>query len=355
MGNASRRYIQALNRAGHHVSIRPIYNAFCPYPESEIEKEILDLEKNSSTSYHTCIQHCYPHQMQYNNKVGKTIGLIHLESYNYANDMAQYFRLVDEIIVGSKTCRDAIVGAGVSDKPLHIVPEPIDLDFFGSFRELNEKKSDGFTFYSLGDFSTRKNMLTTMLAHAIICSRYDYVNLIIKTKNKNLAEHIISNSHIKESIEINNTVFPISKDHERQPRIIVGNTEYKNILHLHNRGDCLVSISSGESFGYPSLEALAFDNNIIVSENTGVEDLLDDGFGLLVSSTTVPCEENHKPYFMYNTVFQEWQKPDLHDLVRKMEMAILENESDKVKRIEKQRAKLKRCSMDSVADMLRGL
>lgn len=353
MGNAARKYIQALHRAGHHVSIRPIYNIFKPYPESEIGKEILDLEKNSSTSYHICVQHCYPHQFYYTSKPNKIIGIMHLESINYKKDIYQYCSIVDELVVGSVFCRNSLVGCGV-EKPIHVIPEPIDLDAMGSFREFNPKKTDGFTFYSLADFSLRKNLLTLSLAHSILSTKYDYINLIIKTKHKNLAEFSIPTTHIKDSMDIYATVFSRPSDNKRQPRIIVGETEYKNILQLHNCGDCYVDLSAGESFGYPALEAMAFDNNIIANEDTGTSDLIED-FGLTVSCENIHCEDDHKPYYMYNTVFQTWQKPNIHDLVEKMEMAVLESETSKASRIEKQRQKLKRCSVDSVADMLRDL
>lgn len=353
MGNAARKYIQALNRAGHDVSIRPIYNVFKLYPESEIPKEILDLENNNNKAYDICIQHCYPHQLNYISNTSKTIGIVHLESTGYQKDMYQYLSLMDELIVGSKTCRDSIVACGI-DKPIHIIPEPIDLNEVGSFREFNSKNSEGFTFYTLADFSSKKNIPIITLAYSIISSRYNNVNLIIKTKNKNLSEFSIPATYIKESMDINNTIFPVPSDSKRQPRIIIGETEYKNILLLHNKGDCYIDISSGESFGYPALEAMAFDNHIIATEDTGTSDLIED-FGLSVSSEASPCFEEYKTYFMYNTVFQKWVKPDLHNLVSKMELAILESVPEKIARIEKQRQKLKRCSIDSVAEMLKDL
>lgn len=351
MGNAARMYITALHRAGHHVSIRPIYNMFKTYPESEIPKEILDLENNSSTKYHVCIQHCYPHQLNYSTKVSKTIGIVHLESNGYGRDMRQYLNLADELIVGSRSCRNSITSCGC-DKPIHIIPEPIDLDSFGSYRQLNPKKKNGFTFYALADFCLRKNLLDIILAYSVISSRYDYANLIIKTKQKNTAELSISNNYIKENIDVLTTVFNTSREAKRQPRIIVGDTSYKNILNLHNSGDCYIDVSSGESFGYATLEAIAFDNNIIVNEGTGSDDLLEE-FGMSVSSQPTGCTDNHKPYFMYNSIFQSWQKPDINSLIEKMETAILETDNEKISRIEKQREKLKRCSVDSVSEMLR--
>jgi len=356
MGNAARRYIQALHRAGHNVSIRPIYNAFKIYPEAEIESEILELEHNRSNSYHVCIQHCYPHQFHYTGKSGTIIGVVHLESYNYRNDMAQYLRLPDELLVGSQSCKRTVLGCGITDKPIHVIPEPIDLKLVSSFIELNPPpKKDLFTFYTLGDFSSRKNILTTMLAYSIVSSKYDHINMIIKTKHKNLAELSVPDSYIKECTDINNSIFPLYKKNKTQPRVIIGDTTYKNILKLHHKGDCLLDVSSGESFGYAALEAIAFENNLIVNEKTGTEDLIEDGCGLVVSSSSEHCEDSHKQYFLYNTVFQTWQKPSLEDLVRKMEIAILESNTEKQMRQEKQRIKAIKCSMESVSEMLRGL
>lgn len=348
MGNAARKYIQALNRAGHSVSIRPIYNIFKLYPESEIPKEILELENNRKVSYDICIQHCYPHQFHYTNKTNKTIGIVHLESKNYQKNVFQYLSLMDELIVGSASCRDSIIRCGVN-KPIHIIPEPIDLDEIDSFKQIATKENKEFTFYTIGDFCSRKNILTLMLAYSILSSRYKNINLIIKTKNS------ISESYIKNSIDINNTIFPaMLQDNKKQPRIIVGETEYKNILLLHKKGDCYVDISSGESFGYAALEAMCFDNHIIATEGIGTSDLIED-FGLGVSSEESFCLEENKTYFMYNTVFQTWMKPNLHDLVKKMELAILETPQERTIRIKKQREKLEKCSINSVSKILRDL
>lgn len=357
MGNASRKYIRSLIASGHNVSIRPIFNTFKLYPENEIEQSILDLEKNSSKIYHKCIQHCYPHQYVYNNSFDKIIGITHLESYGYKKDVAQYYDLVDEIIVGSSFVAKSLSLSGV-EKPIRIVPEPIDLISLHSFRKLNPKKiNKDFTFYAIGNFENRKNFLKLINAFSILSLEFDNVSLVIKTRNKpTYISNNIRESIIKDLVEIKNSVFSLlTTDKKRQPKIIVGDSEYKDILALHNSTDCYIDISSGESFGYPALEAMCFGNNLIINEKTATSELLTEDFGITVKTEDAMAEEEFKPYYCYNTIYQTWKAPILDSLINCMLAAVTESEDKKRTRISRQYERIQSYSIEKISELFKNL
>lgn len=348
MGNAARKYLQALNIAGYDLTIRPSYNLYKPYPEEEINTDILKLEKNHHHKYDVCIQHCYPHQVYTSSRFDKNICIMHLESGEYREDLSNYLIGIDKLVVGSSVVKNTLVGCGIDKDSVFVIPEPIDIKSIHSYREINPKHlSSEFHFYSIGDFSQRKNLETIVLAFSILSTEFDNISLTIKTNKKpscNLDEHCI-----KDAVESTNSMFPISENIRKKAKIVLGYTEYKNILSLHNTSDCYINLSSGDSFGYSTLEAMAFDNNIIVTSGIGSQDIIGKCNTLEVESSYSNCQESYKNYYMYNSVHNMWHVPSLNSLVSNMRKAILENHLNKTDRIICQRNHVAKFDMENVS------
>lgn len=349
MGNAARQYIKALIIAGYNVSIRPIYNSFVAYPFDGIEENILALEKNSSQHYHKIIQHCYPHQLIYNSNFDENIALVHLESLNNSSVLKESFNLVDKIIVGSSFVKKALNDLSV-DCPIIIVPEPIDYKNIEEYRLNNpiEIQNNNFRFYTIGSFIDRKNLHTLLMAFLIFSNYYSDVDLSIKI---NRIHHVLD---IKDYIEyeFEKIYSTVRNNFTRKPNLFIGNTVYKNILYLHNNNDCYINTSCGESFGYSALEAMCFNNNLIVTDNTGFDDIVDDKCGLKVASELVYAKDKDRIFPIYNSVYQKWYECKIDDLIDKMSIAINESKISKKERISYQNEKIKQFTMQAVADRL---
>lgn len=347
-GNASRNYLKALIQTGHNISARPIYNIFNPYPKEDIDPDILDLETNFSKKYHTIIQHANPHQFVYSSKFDKNIAITHLDSYNYYCNMSDYFNIVDTLIVGSSWLKNNISNiSGIKTNIINI-PEPIDIIKINEYRETNTriKKDHNFKFYVVADYICRKNIDTVLLAFLLLSQQFADIDLILKIKNKtndtNALESTIQYNFEKlyASLRINEI---------KKPKILFGGTKYASILYLHNNNDCLINASYGESFGYSCLEAIAFNNNVIVTSDTGAAELVSDNCGLLIESNSVPCVDNDRQYAIYNTIDQKWSQPILKNLLQQMSIAVNESESSKILRIKNQTEKLKDYSIEAVS------
>lgn len=351
MGNAARNYIKSLVVAGYNVSIRPIYNVFQSYPDKELESEILDLEYNFSKKYHKVIQHCYPHQFCLNKKFDQHIGIVHLESKNYMKSLSPFIDLMDSIIVGSEFVKNVLSEDQNRSAKIHVVPEPININQIHEYKQQHKsqpKESDRYSFYVISDFITRKNINTILLAFLILSDKFEYIDLIIKTKGSGSLD-VVNDQVIQYEFEkIYNTM---RKNQFRKPRILVGNTKYEAIKYIHNNNDCIINISSGESFGYSVLEAMCFNNNTIVTNNTALSELTNNT-GYVVDSELIQCMDSDRIFHIYNSIDQKWYEPSLDSLVLQMSRAAHESPKNKQNRIEAQNNIVTNMTIEKTAEKL---
>lgn len=346
-GNASRNYLKALIQTGHNISARPIYNLFKPYPKEDIDPDILDLETNFSKKYHTIIQHANPHQFIYSAKFDKNIAITHLDSYNYQCNIADYFNIVDTLVVGSLWLKKNIEKIHNIKTKVVNIPEPIDIEKINEYRNTNTKikKDHNFKFYVIADYVCRKNIDTILLAFLLLSQQFSGIDLVLKIKNKSNDTGILE-STIQYNFE--KLYVSLRTNEIKKPKILFGGTKYNSILFLHNNNDCLINASYGESFGYSCLEAMAFNNNIIVTSDTGAEELVSNNCGLSIESNSIPCIDDDRQYTIYNTIDQRWSQPSLKNLINQMLLAVNESESSRTLRIANQTAKIKDYTIEAV-------
>jgi glycosyltransferase involved in cell wall biosynthesis len=348
MGNASRHYIRSLLHSGHNICIRPIYNEFNAYPETEISSDILDLEKNYQSKYHKVIQHCYPHQLVYNSKFDQHIGIIHIETNQIDHNITNHLALLDNIVVGSSVSKRILYNSGIKVK-IDIIPEPIDLLLIKEYRKNNEPdvSDQNFKFYTIASFSDRKNLQQLLLSFLLFSNYYDNADLIIKLKQiKHTAD---SNAYVDYEFEKFYSI--IRNNFTKKPKIFIGDTSYNNMLYIHNNNNCYISTSHGESFGYPILEAVAFNKNIIMTKNTGCDDLISQCQGLGISSREVACKDKDRIFPFYNSIYNTWNEADINGTVDNMFKAVNESNEAKDIRIAHQNKIIEQYTYDSVAKL----
>jgi glycosyltransferase involved in cell wall biosynthesis len=346
IGNASRKYIQSLNDSKCHLSIKPFYNTFKTYDESHINKNILNLENNSIENYETIIQHVYPHQLCYNSYFKNNIGILHPECLDYGLDYINYTSQMTALIVPSEFSKRSLVSSGIDQNKIYTIPVPLDTIEIDSFKSVSKKlNKDKYTFYVIDEFINKSNIDNVILAYLILLSKYENIELIIKIEQ--------SNNYSENSIkEIINNIYNIfSINNKSIPTIIIGDTDYSRVLDLHNNGDCLIDISTGKSFGYSILEAMAFNNNIIALNDTAQSELVDNGSGYVIDNEYINCLDDSKMYFMYNTMRQIWSKPILNDLINTMEKVILESDTNRKNRIKNQDEIIKLYTIKQISEL----
>lgn len=346
MGNSARQYIKSLLKTNYSLSLCPIYNLLKPYPENGLDKEILDSEKTYKKSYSTIIQHCYPHQICYDNRFSKHIFITQLESSNCPPVFSEYLNIADCVVVGSFFSKDQI---SIDRDKIKIIPEPIDIDQINKYKQSHKQQpKKSFTFYCIADFVNKKNLDQILFAYFHLNQKYDNIELLIKTKsNKSSQEDF--NSIIEYEISKQYNLAPGAK---KKPKIISGEISQEEIWYIHNNNDCLITINSAESSGYSALEAIAFDNSVICLVDSPSYNITRH-FG--VDYSIERCMDDDKPYNLYNTFYQMWKKPKIESLIDKMELVINENLDQKQDRIQSYASIIKQSSIDSVSSLFLGI
>lgn len=353
MGNASRAYLKALYRSGHNISIRPIYNIYKKYPEEDIDDELLELETNFSKKYHTVIQHSYPHHFCFNSNFDKHIGIVHFDSFGYKSNVVQYLKTMDKVIVGSKFVANQI--RGFIDMNVSIIPEPIDIEEIENYRNNNKKKEKNtYSFYCIGDWVSRKNFEKIIFAFLRLSAKYENIDLVIKTKS-----FLGSDDEIKNKIEytLSNLYSLFKNKPSKKPKIIIGQLNKNNIYYINHNNDCLINLPGGESFGYSSLEAISFNNNIIIGSRSAAYEFcnLKNTETLIVDTETSECMDDSQLFPIYNSMRQYWDSPIEKSIIENMEKAINETEEERLKRTEEQNSVKKFFSIENISELMKNI
>lgn len=339
-GNIARNYIESLVHSGHNISIRPIYNTFRPYPESEIDKEILALEKNSSKKYSAVIQHCYPHQYCLDSRFDTTIGILSVESFNYKDRLTDFLKVPNRIIVPSnyvKSCSIDIYNN--PDIRIDIIPPSINLTKIKEHKKtypITKNTDKPFTFYVIEDFVHKNNLNTILEAYWSVVNNEEAIDIVIKTKSKN-KENLDLYQIIE--YEFGKLGSMISK-FNRKPKVVLGDIKQEAIYYFHNNNSCYIDVSSGKSFGYSVLEAMAFDSSIITMSKSAQSEIIADTNNYSIDTHIEYCKDENKTYNTYNTINQRWFTPNLQNLMVNMFNAIHEEPQHKIDRLNQAKQKI---------------
>jgi glycosyltransferase involved in cell wall biosynthesis len=300
-GEAVRHDIAALNLAGIDISTEiPVYTLDAS-DYGKLGQIALNAE-NKEIGYKVKILHTTPNVYRsYMEPEKYHIGRAFWETDKVPLDFAGNLNEVDEIWTGSKYNEQAIRNAGVHKPPIYIIPEAIDdtLDIKQIQPYITENK-DEYTFYSIFEWTERKNPKGLLEAYWRAFTTKDKVRLVIKTYVDNFKQE--KKDEIKQGI--------------KKLKLKLGLTEYapvylftelmsrNQIYRFHKTGDCFVSLHRGEGWGIPQMEAMLMERPIISTNCGGIHEYLThEKDALLVNWTAKPVE---------NTRNQHWYTPDQH-------------------------------------------
>ncbi|MDX1421535.1 MAG: glycosyltransferase family 4 protein [Kiloniellales bacterium] len=171
----------------------------------------------------------------------------------------------DAIVVPSRDSREAMMADLRPPGPsVHVVPHAFDPAYW--IRDRKPSESATYHFYTIGVWSTRKNIEGVITAYFVSFQKGDPVRLTILTPWYD-EERIEA---IKRATGFDN--FP-------EVRFITQRVTDEELYSLHERSDCYVSASRGEGWGLGSFEA-ALVGNAIITTPMGARDFLEhyDGY-----------------------------------------------------------------------------
>lgn len=186
--------------------------------------------------------------------------------------------LVNEIWVPCEYNRQACINSGVK-KPIYVVPQCTTLSKNeNSSYEIDFIKNDAFKFYSIFQWTERKNGAALIRSYVKEFEKDDNVILALKThrfsyqqQEKNALRDLIIN--IKNSV---------GKKSAPPIYLIKDNLPYEILSQLHRQCDCYVTVSRGEGWSMPIAEAMACGKPVITTQTGGITEYLNNDNAYIV-------------------------------------------------------------------------
>lgn len=322
-GQAAREYIRALQLTGCNLATRPVYlNMQVSYAEFD---EFNDLENNRFEYYDVIIQNCLPHQFRKYGDV-KNIGIAFFETCDISSTpWPLSINLMDEMWVSSTTEKSTLCSSGV-DVPINVVHIPVDASKYEkeyeSFEPLKTHEHE-FKFYFIGEYITRKDIQTLLIAFHREFRLQEFVRLILKVNR-------VGSDAASTLMAINNDIINLKKtmkiyltpEQYKREIIIPTYLSEEELYSLHRTCDCFVSASSGEAFCLPAFDAAMFGRAPIINHNSSMSDyVFHNKNGSFVNSHLVPAISLDRPLQFLYTGKDTWYQVDVIDLQKKMRRA----------------------------------
>lgn len=314
--HAAQAMTLALDAAG--VDIYPV-NVKLTGQSVKPHNRIVELLNKRVTSPDVIIQTVLPPLMVYHGGV-KNIGYFFCETTDFKRSgWTPYLNNMDEVWVA---CSESILACKRSAviKPTYAAPIGADMSIYQKVYPFENLKKGRYAFYSIGDWSARKNMAGVVEAYFRSFSKNDNVVLILKTYCEGMsftdAEQYISKeiAKIKDSLRLWKTDF-------YPPVILI--TSYlsdEEIYGLHQRCDAYITMERAAGWGIPLFDAMAFGKPCISIKWGGTAEFFGSYTGDLIVGhhlTLVRDMQTCSYPGMYSG-YEGWAEPDMLHAIRHM-------------------------------------
>lgn len=280
---------------------------------------IKELLAKRTTSADTIIQTILPPAMVYHGGV-ENIGYFFCETMDFKRSgWASYLNNMDKVWSSCDESLEACRRSGVT-KPLGKAQCGVDPSIYTRQYACDNFKKGRFAFYSIGDWSARKNMIGLVEAYFRSFNKNDNVVLILKTYCEAMsfeqsAEHIRGEiTKLKQSLRLwQNDFYP--------PVVLI--TDYltdDQIYGLHQHGDVFVSMERAAGWGIPLFDAMAFNKPVVSICWGGPAEFLAPGEGNYIMSHNFDLVKGMQTcgYAGMYTGYEGWAEPSMLDAVQYM-------------------------------------
>jgi len=233
------------------------------------------------------------------------IEILFWEVLGLDNRWVEHLKKFDEIWTPSKIFADTFLHNGVN-KPIKVIKQPIEIK--ETTKKIKIKEWDKFLFYSIFQWTERKNPKALLKAYWEAFENNNDVALLLKTYRGDFS---ISERQIIKN-DIKNWKIEQPQKHYPKVFLVLDELSKEEINKLHNRGDIFVSAHRGEGWGYPQMEAMAVGNPIISTNFGGIHEILSDKNSWLVDyEFNNVFGMNHIPWYNNNQLWAEISKEGL--------------------------------------------
>lgn len=283
---ACRGNILALHSAGIPLTLNPISFENLR-PDLGKDGEIIQSLINNPIEYNYNIIHTTPEFWSKHVENGVTnVGYTIWETTKLHPDWPKYInKFVDKVLVGCEWNVEVFKNSGVTI-PIGVVPHGINKAEYDSVEKYNIAgvKDSDFMFYSIFQWTERKNPLAMIKAYYHAFSSVNDVVLVLKTYRSDYSDN--EKTAIKTTIQRLKDIMPM--DHYPKVVLISEMLSEQEIAAVHKRGDCYVSLDRGEGFGLSPFQAGAVGNPIIVTGFGGTTEYAKEDNSYLVDYQLTP-------------------------------------------------------------------
>ncbi len=231
----------------------------------------------------------------------RVVGVTTTETETFPPHWVDHLRGLDVVVVPSTFNAEALRRAApelsvvvvphvpVDDAPDEPRDEPSD-----EVRH-HEELGDRFVFYSIGPWTTRKDLGACVTAFLDAFSAADDVALVVKTSQVDYQAAARPADRLRQHETWWTLAHLLAHRPAAPPVLLVTEPQAASeIRALHRRGDCLVSLNRGEGFGLTIFDAVLAGNPVVVTGWGGPLDYLSPTYPLLVPSRLITLADDQR-------------------------------------------------------------
>ncbi len=328
---AAKGYLRALANIGTSLSWFPMVPSKTGYEVFEGETWTLSPDLaylyRRSIDYDTVLVHTvpeyFPDWVDREKAAGKRVfGYTVWELERLPDHWPAILNRLDGVIVPCHWNVQVFRASGVT-VPIHVVPHLSQFEGISAsaadrsaIRNRTGVAADRFMFYTIGFWSNRKAPYLAIEAFLRAFSADDAVALVVKTGNSDIAQLTrdwrsgFRRRHPKPDWSVSR----LRAGFPRAPLVKVISDETLSdgeMLALHERGDCFVSLTRTEGWGLGAFEAARLGKPVVMTGYGGQLDYLDPELSWLVPYSMVQVKEpawpgNYRPN-------DRWAEPSIGD------------------------------------------
>lgn len=261
-GQAAQGYVHALLSNKHNVICRHI--PLNGPPSSNLPPKIKECLNKSAVTCENIIQHTLPVYWQYSPNFKKNIGLFVYETDSFAGTgWDKNISMMDVVITANRNTYNLTKNF---NKNCYLIPHAFDIDkYHRKYISKNLKLPDTFKFYTIGEFTVRKNLEAIIRSFHTIFNHTDSVDLIIKTNRSGVRPEILKQQiqNYCKDIKTKMKLYGNSLYYYKQEIIITDHLSEDDIYFLHQNCQVFINTSYGEGFSIPTFDAFGFGTPII--------------------------------------------------------------------------------------------
>lgn len=306
-GEANRHDIAALVATGVEVTAK--IPSYClEISDFGRLSELINSLEDRELGYKIIILHTTPNVYKKYMEPGcYHIARVFWETDKLPLDFSINVQLCDEIWTGSEFNASAIRAAGVT-KPIYIIPEAIDTDI-DDFNPYIIPNVQDYKFYSIFEWTERKNPAALLSAYWQEFEKDDNVSLTIKTYVDNFTPD--KQDELKSQIKRLKKL--LNLNHYVPVYLHTGLMDRKQVYRFHGSFDCFVLPHRGEGWGIPQMEALLLGKPVISTNCGGIHEYLAHNEHALLLDYELIKVENSRNKEWY-TPDQKWAKVSIGQL-----------------------------------------